>query len=53
MHLLAHPEEFRGDSSPTTYLYAIATNKSLSRLRARRVRGDGKTPWPSSFAAPR
>ena len=34
MHLLAHPEEFRGEASPSTYLYAIATNKSLSRLRA-------------------
>lgn len=47
MHLLAHPEDFRGDSSPTTYLYAIATNKSLSRLRARRLRGDA---WQEAVA---
>ncbi len=47
MHLLAHPEEFRGEASPSTYLYAIATNKSLSRLRARRLRG---TAWQDSVA---
>jgi RNA polymerase sigma-70 factor (ECF subfamily) len=40
VHLLAHPEQFRGDATPATYLYAVATNKSLSRLRARRLRGD-------------
>jgi RNA polymerase sigma-70 factor, ECF subfamily len=40
LHLLAHPNEFRGESAPTTYLYAIATNRSLSRLRARWVRDD-------------
>ena len=47
MHLLAHPDDFRGESSPTTYLYAIATNKSLSRLRARRLRGDA---WQDAVA---
>jgi RNA polymerase sigma-70 factor, ECF subfamily len=40
VHLLAHPDEFRGESAPATYLYAIATNRSLSRLRARFVRDD-------------
>lgn len=38
LHLLDHPDEFRGDSSPTTYLFAIATNRALSRLRGRIVR---------------
>jgi RNA polymerase sigma-70 factor, ECF subfamily len=47
MHLLAHPEDFRGEASPITYLYAIATNKALSRLRARRLRGDA---WQDSVA---
>lgn len=47
MHLLAHPDDFRGDASPSTYLYAIATNKSLSRLRARRLRGDA---WQDAVA---
>lgn len=40
LYLLDHPNEFRGESAPTTYLYAIATNRSLSRLRARTVRDD-------------
>jgi RNA polymerase sigma-70 factor (ECF subfamily) len=47
MHLLAHPEDFRGEASPVTYLYAIATNKALTRLRARRRRGDA---WQESVA---
>jgi RNA polymerase sigma-70 factor (ECF subfamily) len=47
MHLLAHPDDFRGDASATTYLYAIATNKSLSRLRAGRVRGEA---WQDAVA---
>lgn len=38
LHLLDHPDEYRGDAAPTTYLYAIATNRALSRVRARVVR---------------
>lgn len=49
LHLLDHPGEFRGDASPTTYLYAIATNRSLSRLRARVVRD--KETWKESVAS--
>jgi RNA polymerase sigma-70 factor (ECF subfamily) len=40
LYLLDHPAEFRGDAAPATYLYAIATNRSLSRIRARIVRDE-------------
>lgn len=48
LHVLDHPDEFRGDSSATTYLYAIATNRSLSRIRARVVRD--RDSWKESVA---
>jgi RNA polymerase sigma-70 factor (ECF subfamily) len=48
LHLLDHPDEFRGDAAPTTYLYAIATNRSLSRIRARVVRD--RDAWKESVA---
>lgn len=47
LYLLDHPAEFRGESSPATYLYAIATNRSFSRLRAKAVRDDS---WQEAVA---
>ena len=40
LYLLDHPNEFRGESSASTYIYSIATNRSLSRIRARAVRDE-------------
>jgi RNA polymerase sigma factor (sigma-70 family) len=34
MSLVAKPKQFRGDSSVTTFLYAMTTNACLNRLRA-------------------
>lgn len=36
MSLVENPKQFRGDSSVTTFLYAITTNACLNRLRAAR-----------------
>lgn len=47
LHLLDRPDEFRGDAAPSTYLYAIATNRSISRLRAKMVRDEG---WRDAVA---
>jgi RNA polymerase sigma-70 factor (ECF subfamily) len=47
LYLLDHPNEFRGESSVATYLYAIASNRSMSRLRARMVRDEN---WRDAVA---
>ncbi len=47
LQLLAQPEGFRGESSPITYVYAIATHRCLTRLRARLGRGP---EWQESVA---
>lgn len=38
MSLVENPKQFRGDSSVTTFLYAMTTNACLNRLRAGRRR---------------
>ncbi|HET6345778.1 MAG TPA: sigma factor, partial [Myxococcota bacterium] len=40
VRLLEAPDAFAGRASPSTYLYAIATNLCLNRLRNDRRRGD-------------
>ncbi len=48
LKLLASPDEFRGAASGSTYLFAIATNLSLNRLRNQRARG---AVWEAAVAS--
>lgn len=47
LHLLDRPADFRGEASPTTYLFAIATNRCISRLRSKGIRDEG---WQDAVA---
>lgn len=47
LKVIEEPARFRGRSSPATYLFGIATNLCLNRLRNRAVRG---TEWQASVA---
>lgn len=47
--LVSRPEQFRGTSAPSTFLYAATTNACLARLRDHRNRvrliGEHVRPW--------
>jgi RNA polymerase sigma-70 factor (ECF subfamily) len=47
LKVLEDPARFRGRSSPATYLFGIATNLCMNRLRNRAVRG---AEWQASVA---
>jgi RNA polymerase sigma-70 factor (ECF subfamily) len=47
LRVLRKPDAFRGASSPATFLYAVATNLCLNRLRDARARGPA---WQEAVA---
>jgi RNA polymerase sigma-70 factor (ECF subfamily) len=47
LKVIEDPSRFRGQSSPATFLYGVATNLCLNRLRNRGARGAG---WEAALA---
>src|SRR3569623_2627926 len=51
--LVSRPEQFRGASAPSTFLYAVTTNACLARLRDHRTRmrlvDEQDRPWATEL----
>jgi len=50
--VLVHASEFRGQSSPLTWMYRISTNHCLNQIRNRRTRADKRSHHREELAGP-